>query len=180
MQTYALVPHPATPPLAVRRIEARVVAIDAQWLRLRWRIDGPERLVVPAFAGKGRADELWKTTCFEFFVRPSDGMAYVELNLSSSERWNAYDFSGYREGMAERGMPHEPVCTMRRGQSMAIFDAAVPVEGLPALPWATSFACVIEEEGGHRSYWAMAHCGDRPDFHDPACFAGAVPAPGGT
>lgn len=177
METYALVPHPATAPQAIRRIEARVSAIDAQWLRLRWRIDGPDRLVVPAFAGKGRADGLWKATCFEFFLRPAAGPGYVELNLSPSERWNAYDFSGYRAGMAQREMVHEPVCTMRRGQSMAVFDAAIPAAALPALPWAASLACVIEEEGGHLSYWAIAHGGDRPDFHDPACFVAAVPAP---
>lgn len=178
MQTYALAPHPATPPLGVQRIEARISAIDAQWLRLRWRIDGPGKLVVPAFAGKGRADGLWQATCFEFFLMPGDGPTYVELNLAPSERWNTYDFSQYRAGMVERDMPHEPVCTMRIGQSMAIFDAAVPAAGLPPLPWATAFACVIEEQGGHFSYWAQMHSKERPDFHDPACFVAEVPAPG--
>lgn len=178
MQTYALTPHPARPPLAVRRIEARIIGIDAQWLRLRWRIDGPDLLAIPAFAGKGRADDLWKTTCFEFFLMPGAGPAYVELNLSPSERWNAYNFADRRAGMEERAMPHEPVCTMRTGQSMAIFDAAVPVAGLPPLPWNAGFTCVIEEEGGHLSYWSIRHGGETPDFHDPACFVAAVAAPG--
>ena len=42
---------------------------------------------VRAHAGKGRADELWRTTCFELFLRPDGGRGYVELNLSPSERW---------------------------------------------------------------------------------------------
>jgi hypothetical protein len=180
LETHRLTCHPATPARSVRGVEARVIGIDADWLRLRWRIDGPEELIVPAFAGKGRADELWKTTCFEFFLRPRDAAGYVELNLSPSERWAAYDFAGYRTGMSERTMPREPTCTLRTGQAMAIFDAAVPINALPALPWQVGFAAVIEEAGGVRSYWALAHSHEKPDFHDAACFTVEVPAPGST
>ena len=59
---HVLLPHPAHPPLGVNRIEARVIGRDASWVRLRWRIEGSQQLVVPPFAGKGRADELWQTT----------------------------------------------------------------------------------------------------------------------
>lgn len=156
-----------------------MVSLDANWLRLRWRIDGAERVVIPPFAGKGRADGLWKTTCFEFFLQPAGKANYVELNLSPSERWAAYDFAAYREGMSERPFPHEPTCTARVGQSMAIFDAAVPTAGLPALPWRYGFSAVIEEEGGTISYWAIAHPEGSPDFHSPACFAGELAAPSG-
>jgi hypothetical protein len=38
---------------------------------------------------------------------------------------------------------------------------------------------VLEEQGGHKSYWALAHEGDAPDFHDPACFLETVAAPNG-
>ena len=161
----------------VRKVEARVVSLDKNWLRLRWRIEGPDRVVFPPFAGKGRADGLWKTTCFEFFLQPIGEAGYVELNLSPSERWAAYDFTGYREGMTERALPHEPTCTARIGQSMAIFDAAVPAAGLPSLPWRYGLSAVIEEEGGVLSYWAIAHPEGKPDFHSPACFAGELAAP---
>ena len=179
--SHSLTAHPASPPLAVRRIEARAIGLDANWLRLRWRIEGAGRLVVPAFAGKGRADELWRSTCFEAFLRPqsdagADG-AYVELNLSPSQRWAAYDFTSYRSGMAERAFPREPVCTPRIGQDLAIFDAAIPIGGLPELPCAMGLCAVIEEEGGNLSYWALAHGGDTPDFHHPACFAATLAPP---
>ena len=39
-------------------------------------------------------------------------------------------------------------------------------------------AAVIEEQSGAKSYWAIAHPADKPDFHDPACFAATLPAPG--
>lgn len=180
METHSLIPHPDSSPLAVRKIEARVVSLDANWLRLRWKIEGPERVIFPAFAGKGRADELWKTTCFEFFLQVPGEPGYAELNLSPSERWAAYDFAGYREGMSERPMPHEPTCTARIGQSMAIFDVAVPAAGLPPLPWRYGLSAVIDEEGGAISYWAIAHPEGKPDFHSPACFTGELAAPSAT
>jgi hypothetical protein len=178
LQIYPLTHHPDHPPLAIRTIEARVIGHDENWLRLRWRIDGAGKLVVPPFAGKGRADGLWKTTCFEAFLQPQGGAAYTELNLSPSERWAAYDFAGYREGMVERRLPHEPGCTMRVGTGLAIFDAAVPVGGLPELPADLGLSAVIEEEGGAISYWALAHPGEKPDFHNAACFAARLEPPG--
>ena len=140
---------------------------------------GAGLLVVPAFAGRGRADGLWQTTCFELFLQSGEGPAYTELNLSPSERWNVYDFAARREGMAERAMPREPDCTMRLGSDMAIFDAAIPATGLPDAPWRRGFTAVLEEQGGHKSYWALAHDSDVPDFHDPACFIETVAAPSG-
>ncbi|WP_421991362.1 DOMON-like domain-containing protein [Qipengyuania sp.] len=179
METYRLHPHSAHPPLAVAKVESRVIGRDDNWLRLRWRIEGSGRLVVPPFAGKGRADSLWQTTCFELFLQPDGGQAYCEFNLSPSERWNAYDFTARREGMTERPMPREPGCTMRLGSSFAIFDSSIPTAGLPQEDCAMAPTCVIEEIGGHKSYWALAHGGEQPDFHDPACFTARLAAPSG-
>jgi hypothetical protein len=178
LQTHLLTAHRAHPPSRVESVEARIIGRDDNWLRLRWRVEGSQALAVPPFAGKGRADELWKSTCFELFLKPLGGEAYCELNLSPSERWNAYDFDGYREAMRERPFPREPECTMRVGSSFAIFDAAVPLAGLPASDCAMGLTAVIEEEGGTLSYWALAHPHDKPDFHAPACFTVALPAPG--
>lgn len=177
MQTHRLMAHPAHPPGRTTAVEAKVIGFDADWLRVRWRVDGAQDLVVPPFAGRGRADELWKTTCFELFLRPENGAAYSELNLSPSERWAAYDFTGYREGMAMRPASREPDCTMRLGSSFAIFDAAIPRDVLPAMPAAANFACVLEEAGGTVSYWALAHPDAGPDFHAPACFTATLGPP---
>lgn len=178
MQTHQLAAHPAHPPLQVRGIGARVIGWDAAWLRVRWRIEGSKALVVPPFAGRGRSDELWRTTCFEMFLRPERNDAYVELNLSPSERWAAYDFRSSRDGMADRPASREPECTMRQGSTFAIFDAAIPRDVLPPSRCAAGFAAVIEEEGGVLSYWALAHLHAAPDFHDPACFTAELAAPG--
>jgi hypothetical protein len=178
MQTYPLTAHPDHPPANVTRVEARIIGRDDNWLRVRWRVEGTQSLVAPPFAGKGRADELWQTTCFELFLKPEGDAPYLEINLSPSERWNAYDFDAYRWGMAERPFPREPECTLRLGSSFAIFDAAIPIGGLPDCECAMGLAAVIEEQDGTKSYWALRQPDAKPDFHAPACFAATLPAPG--
>ncbi|MFC3595274.1 DOMON-like domain-containing protein [Novosphingobium piscinae] len=170
-------PHPDHAPARVRAIEAAVIGLDDHWLQVRWRIEGAGAVLVPAFAGKARADGLWQQTCFELFVRTPGEEGYVELNLSPSERWAAYDFAAYRAGMADRPMPRDPVGTIRGAHELMIFDAAVPLAGLPALPWQLGISAVIEEEGGARSFWALRHGPGAPDFHAPACFAARLEAP---
>lgn len=177
MQTYPLAPHADHPPLEVAQIEARIIGRDANWLRVRWRIEGAQQLVVPPFAGRGRADELWQATCFELFLKPEGGVGYTEINLSPSERWNAYDFEAYRWDMRERPFPREPECTLRLGSSFAIFDAAIPAGGLPDVECAMGLSAVIEEQGGVTSYWSLDHPDGKPDFHAAACFAATLPAP---
>ncbi|MBU6268847.1 MAG: DOMON-like domain-containing protein [Sphingomonadales bacterium] len=177
METHSLIPHPSTPPLAIQAVEFSVIGLDADWLTLRWRITGAAGLVVPPLAGKGRADNLWKTTCFELFVRPGDGPAYSEFNLSPSERWAAYDFTAYREGMANRPIMREPTCGLRGSGALRVFDAAIPRASLPPLPWHCGISAVIVEAHGHLSYWALAHAPGKPDFHAPACFTLPIAAP---
>lgn len=149
------------------------------WLTLRWNVASAGRVILPQLAGNRRADGLWQHSCFELFLQTSGSDAYVELNLSPSERWAAYDFARNRDGMTERAMPRPPVCTARVGSDRLIFDAAVPLAGLPPLPWSAGLTAVIEEEGGVMSYWASAHPPGPPDFHHPACLALRVAAAAG-
>ncbi|MEY4161011.1 MAG: hypothetical protein RLZZ136_1632 [Pseudomonadota bacterium] len=173
-----LIPHPDHQPLQVTSVTAAVLGCADNWLRLRWHVQGSAAVIVPPFAGKGRADGLWQTTCFELFVKEPGNPAYSELNLSPSEQWASYDFADYRAGMANRTMPRAPDCTLRRGGGMMIFDAAIPLAGLPALPWLFGLSAVIEEAGGVKSYWALGHSDGKADFHHPSCFAARLTAPG--
>ncbi len=135
-------------------------------------------MIVPPFAGRVRRDGLWQTTCFEMFVRPEGRQTYAEYNFSPSEAYAAYDFAGWREGMAERAISHAPVITPRRAAGVLIVDVAIPLADLPPLPAALSLTCVIEEEGDSKTFWAMDHGESaQPDFHQPACFAAALAAP---
>ena len=153
---------------------------DPHWLQLRWRIEGTGDLIVPPPAGNHRRDGLWQATCFELFLRPDSGSSYCEFNFSPSEAWAAYDFDDWREGMQERPVERPPVLTIRRGGSVAIFEAAIPRAILPDAPCAMSLTAVIEEAGGTKSYWALAHPDTpTPDFHAAPCFAARLEAPRG-
>ena len=71
MGTHRLAPHPDFPPRSVRGVEVQWVE-TGNALRLRYRVDGHDKLVIPPFAGRGRADELWRTTCFELYIQPAE------------------------------------------------------------------------------------------------------------
>ena len=116
-----------------------------------------------------RADGLWKTTCFELFVMFDDDERYVEFNFSPSTQWAAYAFDGYREGLAALDCDIAPqVARLANG-----IKVDCDLSGLPHGPLRMALSAVIEEEGGRRSFWSLAHPPGFPDFHNPACF----PAP---
>lgn len=178
MQAYPLTPHPARPPSRVSAVEVRVTSNDPHWLSLRWRIEDAGGLVLPGITGKVRADGLWQTTCFELFLCPEGSTGYHEWNLSPSREWNAYSFTSYREGMAPIDVARAPECVIRQGSKFTLFDASIPRAALPRLRCSMGLSAVIEEAGGIKSYWALAHpVGENPDFHDAACFAATLDPP---
>ncbi|MDE1917594.1 MAG: DOMON-like domain-containing protein [Sphingomonadales bacterium] len=172
METYSLVCHADTPPL-------RVQSVDVSWreehdtLTLCWRVAGAEALIVPKPADTPmRKDGLWQTSCCEFFL--SDAHGYREVNLSPSGDWAAYGFSGYRSGMAQ--VPFAaPAIRLEHGEPFSL-SATMPANILWGAHHA-SLTAVIEEEGGHKSYWALAHGEGQPDFHAPSCFILPLGAP---
>lgn len=175
-EALGLIAHPDHTPQAIRRVSAALIGLDDHWLQLRWRIEGGAELVVPPFAGRRRADGLWQTTCFEMFVA-GGAEGYCEFNFSPSEAWAAYDFTGYRAGMCEREVARPPVGGLRGAGDLRLFDVAIPRAALPPFPWRVGLSAVLEEEGGAKSYWALAHPPGKADFHDPACFALRIGAP---
>lgn len=168
MQTYELTPHPTFAPAQVRSISVRWMEMPDKRLMLRYRLDGCERLVVPAYRGNGRGEDLWKTTCFELFLYDGAGR-YREYNFSPSGRWAAYAFSGYRNVESDLTPRQTPDIKHEIGSSVFVQTVFVDRRELEGAQSA-ALAAVIEESDGRLSYWAMAHPGLKPDFHDPACF----------
>jgi hypothetical protein len=125
---------------------------------------------LPSPSSPARADELWRHTCFEAFLRAPDG-SYLEFNFAPSTQWAAYRFSGYRAGMALEPIAAPKIWTKREP---ARFELQVELDaGFLALasPWRLALAAVIEEIGGAKSYWALAHAPGKPDFHHLDAFA---------
>ena len=98
-----LAPHPATPPSEPFKVWVNVehsAAFSATATTNIWfGIGAPaSRFVIPEPVEPKRADDLWKTTCFEAFLRVPGAAAYREWNFAPSGEWAAYDFTAYREG----------------------------------------------------------------------------------
>ena len=170
MGTHRLVAHPDFPPRSVRGVSVQWVE-TGHALRLRYRVDGHEALVVPPFAGRGRADELWRTTCFELYLQPQGEIGYIEFNFSPSQRWAAYNFDDYRSGMEPRPLSAEPVGEAATGERLFVQDVLLDTAALPEKPWSIGLSAILEEADGTISYWALAHGAGRPDFHHPQGFA---------
>ena len=179
MSVFELVPHPSCRP-TVEKIEVLIWREKGQFdfdVRL---FGSPLRVKLPhATTEPARTDELWRTTCFEAFIRPRGSEAYFELNLSPSGDWASYRFDAYRTGMREAkiiGHPDADVWTEGEIRMQdAMFDIAAEPELDIGKDWDIGLSAVIEEIDGTKSYWALAHALGPPDFHNSACFAHHLP-----
>jgi len=180
MVTAELLPHPATPCAAVRRITAELEPAGARGeLGIRYRVEGDiDRLRLPLPGTARRRDELWQHSCFEAFLRPDANDSYHEFNFAPSGDWAAYRFRARRSEWIFPAMP-APRIAFRRLADACELSAAVPLAALPELAGAAmllaGITAVIETDHGLLSYWALAHGGPTPDFHDPATFTVRLP-----
>lgn len=165
-----LVAHPAFTPLPGRTVTAEA-RFDAATATLDYAVAGPPP-IWPAPAAPRRADGLWRTTCFELFVRGGPGPGYAEFNFAPSGEWAAYRFDARREGM--RKLETAPPVIAARGTGIRV---TLDLAALPRGHWQIGLTAVIEEADGSRSFWALTHPADQPDFHDPRGFALAVARP---
>ncbi len=177
-----LAPYPGTSSDAVTRIEVAVVRVrhGIPGLAIRWRAEGDlSRLAMPPPI-KGRADGLWRSTCFEAFIRIGDEEDYLELNVSPSDGWATYAFDSCREGMR----PSVEPMAVERWKTADHVGAEADLD-LDAVfgrrhrgrPVCLGLSAVVQDVDGGVSYWALAHPSDKPDFHHPAAFILSVPEP---
>jgi len=175
LATGRLVSHPTTPCQALVFIEV-VVAYDHPQLKLQFNLSGRiNDLILPGPEEPVRTVGLWEETCCEAFLKPADGNAYYEFNLSPSSQWAVFDFTGYRENFRQLDVGRAPVIDCETTADSLILDAVIDLSMLPpgvhAQDWALGLSCVVKTEDGATSYWAFAHPPEKPDFHDSNCFA---------
>ena len=170
---FDLAPHPATPPSEPFSLWANVDYAGAfgasATCNIWFGIDQPlSRFKVSPPGDPRRADGLWQSTCFEAFVQAEGEEAYREYKFAPSGDWAAYDFISRREGMAEAELANPPYVRIEDNLTWWTLGATFALEA--GREWALGLSAVIEELDGTKSYWALAHGGEKPDFHDPACF----------
>ncbi|MCU0551486.1 MAG: DOMON-like domain-containing protein [Leptolyngbya sp. Prado105] len=135
-------------------------------LRLHYDLfDEFSEVVIPAAHSPQRRNNLWQTTCFEFFLGVQNSPQYWEFNLSPSGDWNVYRFESYRTGMQEEltltQLPFEfdaieKSCTID-------FDLSPIIQADQLLN--VSITAVIQTLDEQITYWAIQHCGAEADFH---------------
>jgi hypothetical protein len=172
----SLRPHPDSSKPSVSTI---VVTVERRGnvLSLTYAAEGDiSAIAVPAHAAPARADDLWKHTCFEAFVRAEGAGGYLEFNMSPSGQWAAYRFDGYRAGMRNEdiGAPRLAFEDDERGLSLI---AEIDLSRLPEAgrAWDVNITAIIENKAGTKAFWALAHAPGKPDFHNADCFVGRVP-----
>ena len=168
-----LVPHattrPASPAFKVWASVDHVASLGATATTNIWfGVGAPaDRFLIPKSAEPGRIDELWRTTCFEAFLRGEED-AYREWNFSPSGDWAAYDFAAYREGSGE---PEVAAPYIRMEDNMTWWAVGATIATGAEQSWHLGLSAVLEEKDGTKSYWALAHSNpDKPDFHLADCF----------
>lgn len=181
METHGLVCHSDRPAKSVQAVEVQITRCAGQLAATYVAVSKAGSILIPPPAAQPcRKDELWKTTCFEAFVRGKDGESYYEFNFAPSGDWAAYSFVGYRNGMraAPLDAPSMDVSPNPYRLEMTVI-ADLPVFS-PAVRWPIALSAIIEETDGTQSYWALSHPSGAPDFHHPACFNAFLPAPHNT
>jgi hypothetical protein len=169
-----LIYHPDSPPRSIDRVRVGFAPSGYRSTVLEYRVFASGGLILPPPEGAKRRDRLWETTCFELFVHPEPDDPYLEFNFSPSRAWAAYQFQSYRKGMRDL-----PLAVPKIDFWNDVTGCSLRAElGLIA-PWAwqcgIGLSAVIEEADGTKSYWALAHPRDKPDFHHPDCFALKLP-----
>jgi len=173
----ALKLHPDSRCLAATRIEVEVARPSRGNLLLRYVVTGTiGDLSLPPPAAPARADDLWRRTCFEAFVRAPPGDAYYELNFAPSMQWAAYRFRAYRDGMSVARDVGAPRIDARASDDIYELDAALELPDIGDAFWRLGLSAVIEETSGPVSYWALAHPPGKADFHHADGFACALRA----
>ena len=167
-----LVCHPATPG---RAIDAMSVALERRpngMITLEYSVTGD--IGALRFAPEGdpeRVDGLWQHSCFEMFARASCEIEYTEFNLAPSHQWAAYQFDNYREGSRKADIDQPPEIESRRMDRRFELSAQIQLpKTLIDRDLEIGLSAVIEDKSRDKSYWALVHPSQKPDFHHKDCF----------
>jgi hypothetical protein len=179
---YELMCHPATPMAGVRSVFATAQRPAHRQVAAQFALHGElGAIAMPPMVPQQRADDLWRTTCFEMFIAAVGGSGYLEFNFSPSIRWAAYRFTDYRTGRVDE--QHVAVHRVDLRVQGDVLELRVVVD-LPGMAddealgdWEIGLSAVIEARDGTKSFWAVRHPPGDPDFHDKYCFAGILQAP---
>lgn len=144
-----------------------------QALRLSFLLQGNlGDIVLPTETARKRGDNLWQATCFELFWAEEGQKNYRELNLAPNGDWNVYAFTDYRTGMRQEERIAEPLVKIKHTAESFSLIAELAMGNLHAgqTPLRVGVSAVLLHQDTRVSHWALAHPGEKPDFHAPQSF----------
>ena len=172
---FNLVPHPTTPPtdpeMKVWATIEHAAELGATATTNIWfGVGAPAgKFVVAEVVEPERSEDLWRTTCFEAFLRAEGENPYREWNFAPSTQWAAYDFANYRDERTEADVTAPYI---RTEDNLTWWGLGASIAVPADQQWQLGLSAILEERDGTKSYWALAHPeGNKPDFHHPVCFA---------
>src|SRR5690349_21270573 len=167
-QLFALIPFDA-PHIPAISISGQL-SLENHLLSLRYSLAGQTEsiLLPPASPLPSRKDELWKATCFEFFLAIRTQPGYWEFNMSPSGDWNVYRMDAYRRiGFREEGAISELPFEFKTGADGFFLEVALDltsvIQGEEELQM--GITAIIQTKDGSETYWALAHPAPYADFH---------------
>ncbi|NWG34722.1 MAG: DOMON-like domain-containing protein [Chloroflexi bacterium] len=168
MQTFNLIPFP-TNDLPQIRVTGEIERREGA-LFIRYAATGEiDSVRVPAPThSPSRRNELWKTTCFEFFLAVPGKPEYWEFNLSPSGDWNAYRMDEYRRiGFREDTLVRQIQIAVREEAGELRLSAQVGLDPLFEADQIleAGISAVIRTKNGTETYWALRHPNAHADFH---------------
>lgn len=168
-----LIPFEHTAVTDLFTVEAEIFIDGPDSGLLEFRITGPlEQLIFPdPTLVESRRDELWKGTCLEAFfaVETSPESSYLEMNCAPNGDWNAYEFSGYRQGMKTSENTKVRVIHREGSAEEVLFRLRLESPLLGQMKHA-SLTTILQLQDGSFTYWALKHPGAKPDFHNKDAF----------
>ena len=167
-QSFSLIPFP-NPHLPDIQITGRI-SRQAKFLNICYSMAGNiSNIHFPRISNPPkRRDELWKATCFEFFITQPDDPQYWEFNLSPSSDWNIYHMDAYRRlGFREETSIQRLPFSVQREPGCLSAEATVDLSPIisEANPIQVAIASIIHSNDRHETYWALTHPNPQPDFH---------------
>jgi hypothetical protein len=167
-RAFHLVPFPA-PILPAIHITGSI-ALQDQVLDLTCLIEGAvEQVRLPEISlNPSRRDELWKGTCFEFFLATKARPEYWEFNMSPSGDWNVYRMDAYRRaGFREESAIQRLTFGVQKQPGLLELHVTVDLSPIvqPFESLEIGVAAVVQSNDGKPSYWALVHPEPQADFH---------------
>jgi hypothetical protein len=146
------------------------VSLQKNIVHLHYSLTGTIENIIfpPASFHPSRKHDLWKSTCFEFFLAIKDHPHYWEFNMSPSGDWNVYHMDeyrriGFREETSIQRLPFE-FQNETRGWTLAAQVDLNPI--LPANQFLEfGITAVVQTIDRTETYWALAHPAQAADFH---------------